>query len=501
MNLRIRTIFTLLLAASAHAQSDPPQQAPTKPGEYKFKYVARIDGKPVQMAYALVLPKGYDTEPSRKFPMVVFTHGAGECGTDAEATFAHGPGMEIRRGNPFKETFPFIVLAPQCPPRGERWDQPQMYKAVSQIVDAAITSVHVDVDRVYLTGLSMGGKGCWMAAMEGADRFAGIAPICAGTTHPEAAEKLKYVAVWMIAGTNDGDSVKSNNEMVGVLKNNLAEVRNTIVPGADHVVWPPFYASAQFYEWMLAHKRPSAAERREMAAAGPYLSRKPAWPRAPGLYRMPVPVEINGQQVPLICSVFVPKGYSPTGAPSPAMLFLHEYNTIGSTYKDVSLHGPTVELQKKGDELFQKSFPLVVISPQIPVGMGDWGQKPVIEAVMRALEEMSKSMNIDKSRIYATGLNEGAAAAWQLAIDAPGAFAAVAPIVVAGGVVSPNNLDAGKEMPTWLFAPDPNALRGMFEGKTAWKLTGVSKAEVENLSGVYGNKDLYDWMLKQKKGQ
>jgi predicted peptidase len=287
--MRIPTCFLIamtLVAGSALAQQEPPPQAPTKPGDYKFIYKARIDGKPVQMTYVLILPKGYDTNPNQKWPMVVFTHGAGECGTDGEALYSNGPAMEVRRGNPFKETFPFIVLCPQCPPRGERWDQPQMYKAVSQIVDAAIKSVHVDVDRVYLTGLSMGGKGCWLAALEGADRFAAIAPICAGTTHPDAAGKLRYVAVWMISGTLDGDAVNHNNEMAGILKNNLAEVRNTIVPGADHGVWPPFYASAQFYEWLLSHKRPNPAERREMEAAGPYFKHVQAPPRMVGHHRL-----------------------------------------------------------------------------------------------------------------------------------------------------------------------------------------------------------------------
>ena len=501
MTLRLCAILAILFPALAFAQADPPQQAPTKPGEYIFKYVARIDGKPVQMAYALVLPKGYDTETSRKFPMIVFTHGAGETGTDGQATFNNGPGMELRRGNPFKESFPFIFLAPQCPPRGERWDQPQMYKAVSQIVDAAIKSVRVDVDRVYLTGLSMGGKGCWLAALEGADRFAAIAPMCAGTTHPEAAEKLKYVAIWMISGTNDGDAVNHNNEMLGVLKNNVAEVRNTIVPGADHMVWPPFYASPQFYEWMLAHKRPNAAERREMDAAGPYLSRKQVFPKTPGFHRVNIPIEITGQPLPLICSVFIPKTYSPTGAPAPAMLFMHEYNSISMAYKNIPQHGPITELAKKGNELFQASFPMVVISPQLPVGMGDWSQKPVRDGVLHALEEITKSMNLDMQRLYATGLNEGAAAAWQIAVDAPTMFAGVMPIVVNGGVISPNNIDAGKDLPTWLIAPDPGSFKGMFDGKTAWKVTAAPKLEGENQSSVYKNKDLYDWLLARKKGQ
>jgi predicted peptidase len=509
---RICLALLMLFATRAPAQNDPPREAPTKPGDYKFKFVARIDGKPVQMTYVLILPKGYDTSPQQKFPMVVFMHGAGECGTDGESLYIHGPAMELRRGNPFKDTFPFIVLCPQCPPRGERWDQPQMYKAVSQIVDAAIKSVRADPDRVYLTGLSMGGKGCWMATMEGADRFAAIAPICAGTTHPEAAARLKYVAVMMISGTLDPDAVQHNNEMEKVLAGNYGEVRNTIVPGADHGVWAMFYANPQFYEWLLSHKRPNAAERRAMEAAGPYARQAQSPPRTQGHYRLVLPVDINGLKVPLICSTYVPKSYSPTGQPSPMILFLHEYNTIGTPYnKDLVLHGPDAELERKGNEAFKNNFPFVVLSPQIPAGLGDWNQKPLQDAVLKALDDFVKGMNIDKSRIYVTGLNEGGAAAGQLAVAAPGKFAAIAPILAMGQLPnSPtNNMSlpeaaaALKDLPNWTQVGDggvANSLKGMFEGRTAWKLTEIKPLGVESWSMVYKNQDVYDWMLKQKKG-
>jgi predicted peptidase len=502
----------LLLAPTALAQQNPPREAPTRPGDYKFKFVARIDGRPVQMTYVLILPKGYDTSPQQKFPMVVFIHGAGECGTDGEALYTHGPAMEVRRGNPFKETFPFIVLCPQCPPRGERWDQPQMYKAVSQIVDAAIKSVRADPDRVYLTGLSMGGKGTWLAALEGADRFAAIAPICSGTTHPDAAQKSRYVAVWMIAGALDQDAVDHNNQMfTKVLQNNLAEVRNTIVPGADHGVWPQFYASAQFYEWLLSHKRPSAAEKREMDAAGPWAKHKQTPPRTQGHYRLSMDVEINGQPVPLICSVYVPKDYSPTGAASPMLLFLHEYDTIGMPYKDLVLHGPDAELERKGNEAFKDGFPFIVVSPQIPAGMGDWQQKPILDAVMRAVDELAGRMNIDKSRIYASGLNEGGAGIAQLAMGAPDKFAAIAPIIAVGQLPNsstnnmslPGELGALKDLPNWTQVGDggvAGSLKGMFEGKPAWKLTEIKGLPVESWSTMYKNQELYDWLLKQKKG-
>jgi predicted peptidase len=480
-------------------QVEPPREAPTKPGEYRFIFRARVDGKPMQMTYALILPVGYDTEPGRKFPMVVFTHGAGEVGTDGNGLFANGPTMELHENHPFKETFPFIVLAPQCPPRGERWDQPQMYKAVSLIIDAAIRSVRVDADRVYSTGLSMGGKGCWLATMEGAERFAAMSPMCAGTTHPEAAQKLRFVAVWMTAGQEDGDAVNHNAEMWKILQNNPAEVRNTIVPGVGHDVWVRFYASAQFYEWLLMHKRPTASERQKMIAAGPWLQQKQVPPRAAGHYRLNMPVQINGQPVQMICSLFVNKAYSPSGSPTPLLLFLHEYNTIGLPAVDQVLHGPAAMLEAKGNELFKQSFPMAVFSPVLPAGMGTWEDKPIRDAVIAAV-------TFDKSRVYVAGVNEGATAVWQLAGDHKDLFAAG---VLVGAPEMPRtakfdvpqNADASKEFPLWALSTQPDAVKGQFEGKKGRKLTPIAKSAISagTLYTAFKNKDLYDWLLEQKK--
>jgi predicted peptidase len=249
-----------------------------------------------------------------------------------------------------------------------------------------------------------------------------------------------------------------------------------------------------------------------MDAAGPYLKHVQAPPRTVGHHRLEMKVEINGQQVPLICSCFVPKNYSPTGQPSPMMLFLHEYNTIGTPYKDLVLHGPDTVLEKKGNELFRDNFPFVIFSPQIPAGLGDWNQKPVADAVLRAVDELAKAMNVDKTRIYATGLNEGGVAVVQMAAGAPTKFAAIAPIIATFQLPnSPTNnasplAEVGglKDLPNWTLVGDASvmtSLKTMYQGKAMWKLTATEKLTAENVSNVYKNKDLYDWMLAQKKAK
>ena len=156
-----------------------------------------------------------------------------------------------------------------------------------------------------------------------------------------------------------------------------------------------FYDSAQFYEWLLSHKRPNPAERAKMEAAGPWAKRSQVPPRTAGQYKFEMPVTINNQPVPMICSMFVNKAYSPTGSKTPLLVFLHEYFTIGMPVGDQVLHGPAAMLEAKGNELFKQNFPMAVLSPVIPAGMGDWGQKPVQDAVIVAVNDLLKAMNLD----------------------------------------------------------------------------------------------------------
>jgi predicted peptidase len=123
----------------------------------------------VEMGYLLYLPKNYDTKES--WPLVLFLHGAGERGDDLELVKKHGPPKLISEG----KEFPFIVVSPQCPK--DRWWEPIELIA---LLDDLQSKLKVDEDRIYLTGLSMGGFGTWRLAAFAPDRLATIAPICGG---------------------------------------------------------------------------------------------------------------------------------------------------------------------------------------------------------------------------------------------------------------------------------------------------------------------------------
>ncbi|HVA50947.1 MAG TPA: prolyl oligopeptidase family serine peptidase [Pirellulales bacterium] len=198
----------------------------------------------VKLNYLLFLPAGYD-KSDKQWPLILFLHGAGESGKDLEKVKIHGPPKIVEN----QPDFPFIVVSPQSRRRG--WN-PDALKA---LLDEVLADYRVDRDRVYLTGLSMGGFGTWMLAAEHPDYFAAIVPICGGGD-PEDAPKLKQLPIWVFHGAKD-ESVKleRSQEMVDALKKAGADVKFTVYPEAAHDSWTQTYENPELYEWLLSHKR------------------------------------------------------------------------------------------------------------------------------------------------------------------------------------------------------------------------------------------------------
>jgi dienelactone hydrolase len=232
----------------------PPTPMPTAHGHTKHKFETTVNGEKLKMAYSLYLPVGYEKTTDKK-PMLVFLHGAGECGTDCNAIFIHGPDSHLRGDPKFKDTYPFIGLSPQCPP-GRRWDSPNQIAAVAELVKEVTQKLRVDSDRVYATGLSMGGKATWLLAHHAPELFAAIAPISAVDVEAEKAkERFKNMAIWIIAGGNDGGFTEGSKKMGEALRGSTSEVKLTVVPDEGHGVWGRYYPGQELYQWFLTKKR------------------------------------------------------------------------------------------------------------------------------------------------------------------------------------------------------------------------------------------------------
>ena len=208
-----------------------------------------------EMQYLSYVPKDYNGKDGKRWPIMLFLHGAGERGTNVQRVAIHGPPKLAKQG----KEFPFIIIAPQCP-EGERWQNDALLK----LLDHVVHDYAVDTNRVYLTGLSMGGFGTWKLGVAHPEMFAAIVPICGGgetidmlLAGRERGTALKSLPVWAFHGAKDPVvSLEESERMVNALKKlGGKEVTLTVYPEAQHDSWTETYNNPELYEWLLKHAR------------------------------------------------------------------------------------------------------------------------------------------------------------------------------------------------------------------------------------------------------
>jgi poly(3-hydroxybutyrate) depolymerase len=198
----------------------------------------------ITMKYLLYLPKDYDQKAS--WPLMLFLHGSGERGDDLNAVKKHGPPKLIEEG----KEFPLIVISPQCP--NGRWWEPM---ELTSLLDEIVAEYTVDQDRIYVTGLSMGGFGTWTLAAFQPNRFAALVPICGGG-EVYWCESLAHIPVWVFHGAKDTRvPLERSKTMVEALKSKGGSPKFTVYPEAGHDSWTEAYNDPQLYEWLLQQKR------------------------------------------------------------------------------------------------------------------------------------------------------------------------------------------------------------------------------------------------------
>lgn len=207
----------------------------------------------VELDYLLYLPPDYEKQD--KWPLVLFLHGAGERGDNLDLVKVHGLPKLIDKG----KQFPFIVVSPQC--RLDRW-WPSQTLELTTLLDRVAAEYKVDPDRIYVTGLSMGGFGTWALALRTPHRFAAIVPICGGA-EPLLARTIAHLPIWTFHGAKDFVvPLKRSEEIVEALKRNKSDVKLTVYPEAGHDSWTATYDNPELYEWLLQQKRKPEVEKK-----------------------------------------------------------------------------------------------------------------------------------------------------------------------------------------------------------------------------------------------
>jgi predicted esterase len=214
--------------------------------------VARMHGQQTaekfvqETEYLLSLPENYKADSTQRWPLVLFLHGSGESGHDLQKVKAHGPPELADKGR----KFPFVLVSPQSDkPSG--WDTEMLYKLLQDIK----RKYRIDNDRVYLTGLSMGGFGTWALAMKYPDEFAAIAPICGGGD-TATAWKMRNIPVWCFHGAKDDVVPPAGSiNLVNASSRYNPSVRFTLYPDANHNSWDLTYNNDSLYIWMMAQRK------------------------------------------------------------------------------------------------------------------------------------------------------------------------------------------------------------------------------------------------------
>ena len=284
--MKIQTLLGILVLANVACADD-----------YEARIFTAPDGG--KLPFRLLQPLKYDA--AKKYPLVILLHGAGERGDDNNAQLKWGGGLFTTPD--VREKFPSFVLVPQCP-KDQKWVEmdwggdagtaPADAGPAQKLLLATLKTVQkefsIDADRLYITGLSMGGFGTWDLITRYPDKFAAAAPICGGGDKTKAAA-AKPVPTWAFHGLADGVVKPSRTkDMVEGLKAAGGAVFHTEYPGVAHDSWAMAFAEPNLLPWMFAQKRGQPAQKSELAVS-PYTAL--AMPTALDAFAGSGPVQIN----------------------------------------------------------------------------------------------------------------------------------------------------------------------------------------------------------------
>lgn len=234
------------------------------------------------MNWRMVFPLNYDPERPEPYPMIVMLHGAGESGrlwsgrynyaTDDVrfdnngANIIHGGQAHlnaVNRNPNLSNAFPGIVIWPQVSYNGawesgwENGNLSQNGRMVASIIEYLITTKNIDPDRIYMHGLSNGGKGTWDLAAKRPDLFAAVLPMAGVGSNPAAmAPILNTMPLWLFqGGTDTNPNPQAAAESIAALQAQGGDPRYTLYPTLGHGVWNTAYAEADFFPWILAQNK------------------------------------------------------------------------------------------------------------------------------------------------------------------------------------------------------------------------------------------------------
>lgn len=242
-------ISLVLCCSAATAQTD------------RFSKEQFNNGKGDTLQYRLLFPD-YDT--SYRYPLVIFLHGAGERGNDNEAQLKWG--VQQFATDDHMSRFPAFVIAPQCP-TNSFWSNTKFnanpvsaqtlptpskpMELLFGLIQQFCKNFKVDTNRIYITGLSMGGFGTFDAISRQPNLFAAAVPVC-GVGDVSKVPVFKHIPIWILHGAEDPTvNVQFSIDMLNALTKAGAHPGYTQYPSTGHFSWIAAYNDELVLEWLF----------------------------------------------------------------------------------------------------------------------------------------------------------------------------------------------------------------------------------------------------------
>jgi len=232
--------------------------------EASDSYIARVYTNTQMLPYRLLQPSPYS--PEKKYPLVIFFHCAGERGTDNQKQLVHGTSLFSNEDN--RQRFPCFVFAPQCPEEQQWVDMPwtadsgvrpphpsmPMQLALNGL-ESLLHEFSIDTNRIYVTGLSMGGFATWDLVTRFPGWFAAAAPICGGGDEHTVTPAVARVPLWTFHSADDNVvKVHRTRNMVEAIRSVGSSPKYFEYSGLGHGSWGKAYAEPEFLPWMFAQR-------------------------------------------------------------------------------------------------------------------------------------------------------------------------------------------------------------------------------------------------------
>ncbi len=207
---------------------------------------------PSTMNYLLFMPRVTTAVENGKYPLIIFLHGIGESGSELWKVKQEGL-PKILDGN---NSFPFIVVSPQCPSTTEWYYNGGIQQIVNKMIDSVIVRYPVDTTRIYLTGLSMGGIGSLDLAIRYPTRFAAIIPVAFRIEEGWDLCKIKDIPMWAFHGEKDDViPISEAEKVINMLTVCGGNPLFTIYSDLYHDSWTRTYNNSAIYDWLLTKKK------------------------------------------------------------------------------------------------------------------------------------------------------------------------------------------------------------------------------------------------------